>query len=496
MFFLGNITAFAQTNPYIEQIDSVVDSNGNYIDTYAYSSDGSMRLIRSYFDRPDGLYSVVYVEDSDHHLIHEYQYAMDAMGVRYLSGKEDYEYDSEGRVKVKNIYETTGTKLSLTKSIEYDYRSVPNTTPYNITTTNWIDQSLWEKVQTIYDESGRESSITITANARDYADVVPTIYMSYIYVDNDPDIIRIEKKEEGIDLGMPSSVIEKVYYADGSLWVSDNIGRSNPKVLFDDTKYDRYGIMVCDSSSTYGNRLVDKIFSNDGKLIEAARIDPEFSTGYLNNYSYDYFLTDEGVEYYTCTMSSYLSPEELIINRRVIYVPEKVVDGVSVSFHAFNGEEMKCQFFEKGTLVMEAYLKKVGDKIIVCSKDVYTRDKDGDITLVESFAIPSSDAGNTALQLTKRTVYQFDDSVPVSSIKGYRYYDWKKKILSMSYETPKGEEYYRQNYYYTSLIPSDIKLHTASSSRQSGVYDVNGHLINAPKAGKIYIQNSKKFVAK
>lgn len=493
MFFLGNITAFAQTNPYIEQIDSVVDSNGNYIETYTYDSNGGMRLIRSYFDNPDGLNSVVYVEDDAHQLIYKYQYSQDAIGILYMSGRESYVYDSEGRLINKNIYLSEKKRLYLSRSIKYEYSDNSSTPNVNYMETYSPDQAILETSVTDYDKLGRETTVIIRKRDVENDIDLPGEYITYIYMDDDDDIIKIERIQKGLS---KEYVFEKVYYTDGRIYTSEIFGDPASNAPFNDTKYDRYGVMISDSCYTDKTMLVDKVFGDDGKLKEAVRVSTTPEQKYIAKYSYDYFLTDEGLEYYSCTTSSYEGPDEWKTDNTVLYVPEKVEDGVYGSFHAYEGGEVKCQFFEKGALVMEVCLKKTGSEMIVCSKDVYTRDKDGDVTLVESFAIPSSDAGDGALQLTKRTVYQFDESVPVSAINGYRYYDWKKKILSMSFETPEGEEYFRQNYYYTSLITSDIKPHTASSSRQSGVYDVNGHLINAPKAGKIYIQNSKKFVAK
>ena len=377
--------------------------------------------------------------------------------------------------------------------MKYEYSDNSSTPCGNYMETYSPDQTILETSFTDYDKLGRETTVIIRKRDVENDIDLPDEYITYIYMDDDDDIIKIERIQKGLS---KEYVFEKVYYTDGRIYTSEIFGDPASNAPFNDTKYDRYGVMISDSCYTDKTMLIDKVFGDDGKLKEAVRVSTTPEQKYIAKYSYDYFLTDEGLEYYSCTTSLYEGPDEWKTDNTVLYVPEKVEDGVSGSFHAYEGGEVKCQFFEKGALVMEVSLKKTGSEMIVCSKDVYTRDKDGDVTLVESFAIPSSDAGDGALQLTKRTVYQFDESVPVSAINGYRYYDWKKKVLSMSFETPEGEEYFRQNYYYTSLITSDIKPHTASSSRQSGVYDINGHLTNAPKAGNVYIQNSKKFVAK
>lgn len=131
-------------------------------------------------------------------------------------------------------------------------------------------------------------------------------------------------------------------------------------------------------------------------------------------------------------------------------------------------------------------------QIIEQEKGLYTYSDDGINTSLTLYRNPTAKEFTGELQFDSKTEYIYDWNVKGSTISGFEeqykhLYDIKTNV--------NGEKTVTAKYHYSDISSTGI-TQTKVQTNKGRIYDLQGKGVNTVEAGKIYITNGKKYVAK
>lgn len=491
----------AYSQNHTERIDSIIDDYERVRHDFIYGKDGSYMCITTC--DTGNISSVVDEVDSNGNLVRSYKYenTYNASGTKVivLGQRDDYTYDSQGRLITFRKYARSGRSNALgliaekTNTYQGDSGKPSSTDSIAYDTASYVDI----RTETEYDSEGRALLIVTssdsgsgfekkgkTENAYSATGFL-TSTTSYDYVEDDRWRIN-HKAEYGED-----GAYAITYY--GEL-VEGTITECNRSI------FDKFGLCM-DKTTNDANFTTDRDFYSDGRLKqESVKRADDDETPYAR-YDYEYLTMDEGADYYVVTESYYDEAEkEWSSPKSCCCIPGKVVDGVGKDYHACTESFVHCLFYVNGIETMDAVVRAGNGKVLTEEKTVSNYDNDGDLTSVEHYVASYAEGSAPELSLDYRRVYEYDASVPASDIAGYDLLGYHKKILSSYMERPAVSEPYGFAHYYHSGHQDDTTgispLQPADAHTTAPVHDVGGRKISDTRSGRIYISKGKTFIAK
>lgn len=273
-------------------------------------------------------------------------------------------------------------------------------------------------------------------------------------------------------------------------------------------KYDEKGNVYERKYDSY-LYVYDNSYNSNGKLkevIEYEIINGEKRISYKKVYIYNSFMGIEEayvVEHYGAFMSvgngTFTWIDE--VTSRDFYIPHikdgKVCDYMYASVDRYGHVSSPYNFSysnSKDDLLLEYrwFLINKDAQIIERQKELYTYSDDGIRTSFTLYRNPTAKEFTGELQFDSKTEYIYDWNVKGSTISGF---EEQYKHLYDIKTNANGEKTVTAKYHYSDISSTGITL-TKAQANKGRIYDLQGKSVNTVEAGKIYITNGKKYVAK